>query len=99
MLGQVAQSAIDAAGAGNFSLNLVSPINELDSVLNFIEANQLGRVVSSPTILATTGQDAVAKRYLIARVPGPKMPDADNRSVDGPPLEYSAPLQAKNRES
>ena len=44
-------------------------------------------------ILAATGQDAVAKRYLITRVPGPKMPDADNRSVDGPPLEYSAPFE------
>ena len=92
VLGQVARSAIDAAGAGNFSLNLVSPIDELDSVLNFIESNQLGRVVSSPKTLAATGQYAVVKRDLIARVPGPKMLDADDRSVDGSPLEYGAPF-------
>lgn len=43
-------------------------------------------------ILAATGQDAVAKRDLITRVPDPKMSDNDNRSVDGSTLEYSAPF-------
>ncbi len=50
-------------------------------------------MVSSPTILAATGQDVVVKRDLIARVPGLQMPDADNRSIEGPPVEYSAPFK------
>jgi type II secretory pathway component GspD/PulD (secretin) len=93
VLSQVARAASDAAGAGSFSLDLDSPNDELGSVLNFIESNKLGRVVSSPTILVAAGQDAIVKRDLIARVPGPKILDADNRSVDGPPVEYSAPFK------
>jgi hypothetical protein len=91
--GMAKNTASDAAGAGSFSLDLDSPNDELGSVLNFIESNKLGRVVSSPTILVAAGQDAIVKRDLIARVPGPKILDADNRSVDGPPVEYSAPFK------
>ena len=75
VLSQVTRAA-DAAGAGNFSLELDSPNDELSSVLNFIDSNQLGRVASSPTFLLAVGQDAVVKRELLARVPGLTILDA-----------------------
>ena len=84
---EVARAAADAAGASSFSLDLGSPNDELGSVLNFIDSNQLSRVVSNPTILVAAGQDAVVKSDLIARVPGPKILETDNPSVDGPPVE------------
>jgi len=91
VLGQVARAA--AATSGTFTLDLDSPNDELDTILNFIESNKLGRVVSSPTILVAAGQDAVIKRDMIARVPGPKVLDKDNKSIDGPPVEYNAPFE------
>lgn len=91
VLSQVARAA--SATAGTFSLGLDSPNDELGSILNFIESNELGLVISSPTILVASGQSAAVERNLIARVPGPKVLDADNRSVDGPPVEYEAPFK------
>jgi type II secretory pathway component GspD/PulD (secretin) len=76
-LSQVARAAADAAGAGSFSLELDSPNDELGSVLNFIDSSQLGRVVSSPTILVAAGQDAVVKCGRLARVPDPNILDAE----------------------
>jgi type II secretory pathway component GspD/PulD (secretin) len=78
VLNQIARNAADAAGAGSFSLELDSPNDELDSVLNFIDSNQLGRVVSSPTTLVAAGKDAVVKRELLARVPGLDILDAES---------------------
>ena len=54
-------------------------------------------MVSTPTILVVAGQDVVVKRDLIARVPVPKILDADNRSVDGPPVEYSTPFKLEKK--
>lgn len=76
-LSQVARAAADAAGSGSFSLELDSSNDEPGSVLNFIDSSQLGHVVSSPTILVAAGQDAVVKRSLLARVPGPNILDAE----------------------
>ena len=62
-------------------------------LLNFLESNALGRVVSSPTILVAAGGDATIRRDQIARVPGPSVLDADNNTVAGPPVEYNAPFE------
>ena len=90
VLGQVARAA--STTAGTFNVGLTAPNSELSMLLNFLETNQLGRVVSSPTILVSNGQDATITRNQIARVPGPTVLDADNRSVAGPPVEYEAPF-------
>jgi hypothetical protein len=66
---------------GSFNLDLNSPNNELGLLLNFLESNSLGRVVSSRTILVAAGQNAAIEPDQIARVPGPNILDADNRSV------------------
>ena len=95
-LSQVARAATDAIATtgGSFALDLNSPNDELGLLLNFLESNALGRVVSSPTILVAAGQDATIKRDQIARVPGPAILDADN-SVAGQPVEYNAPFELK----
>ena len=92
VLSQVTRAAANAAGAGNFGLKLDSLNDELSSVLNFIDSNQLGRVASSPTILLAAGQDAVVKRELLARVPAQTFWTLD-RSVDRPPVAYSTPFK------
>ena len=99
-LTQVARAAADAIATtgGSFALDLASPNDELGLLLNFLESNALGRVVSSPTILVASGQDAVIKRDQIARVPGPSVLDADNNTVPGQPVEYNAPFELKIRE-
>ena len=96
-LSQVARAATDAIATtgGSFALDLNSPNDELGLLLNFLETNALGRVVSSPTILVAAGQDATIKREQIARVPGPAVLDADNNSVAGQPVEYNAPFELK----
>ena len=76
VLSRVARAAADAAEANSFSLELDSPNDELGSVLKFIDFNQLGRVISSPTILVAAGQDAVVNRELLARVPFSNILDA-----------------------
>jgi general secretion pathway protein D len=91
VLSQVARAA--STTVGSFNLDLNSPNNELGLLLNFLESNSLGRVVSSPTILVAAGQNAAIERDQIARVPGPNILDADNRSVAGPPVEYNAPFK------
>ena len=78
VLSRVARAVADAAGAGSLSLELDSPNDELGSVLNFIDSYQLGRVVSSPTILVATGQDTIVKRELLACVPSPNTLDAES---------------------
>lgn len=90
-LNQLSRAA--STTVGTFSLDLDSPNNELGLLLNFLESNSLGRIVSSPTILVAAGQDATIERDQIARVPGPNILDADNRSVAGPPVEYNAPFK------
>ena len=99
-LTQVARAAADAIATtgGSFALDLDSPNDELGLLLNFLESNALGRVVSSPTILVAAGQDATIKRDQIARVPGPAVLDADNNSVPGQPVEYNAPFELKIQE-
>jgi len=97
VLSQVARAV--STTAGTFSLDLDSPNDELGNILNFIESNKLGRVVSSPTILVAAGQDAVVQRDLIARVPGPKLLDKDNNTVDGPPVEYNAPFKLEIKQA
>lgn len=99
-LTQVARAAADAIATtgGSFALDLDSPNDELGLLLNFLEKNALGRVISSPTILVAAGQDATIKRDQIARVPGPTVLDADNRSVAGQPVEYNAPFELKIKE-
>ena len=99
-LTQVARAAADAIATtgGSFALDLDSPNDELGLLLNFLESNALGRVVSSPTILVAAGQDATIKRDQIARVPGPAILDADNNSVPGQPVEYNAPFELKIKE-
>ena len=96
-LSQVARAASDAIATtgGSFALDLNSPNDELGLLLNFLETNALGRVISSPTILVAAGQDATIKRDQIARVPGPAILDADNNSVAGQPVEYNAPFELK----
>lgn len=96
ILSQVARAA--SSTVGTFNLDLSSPNDELGMLLNFLESNSLGRVVSSPTILAESGQDATVERDQIARVPGPTILDADNRSVTGPPVEYNAPFELEIKE-
>ena len=95
-LSQVARAASDAIATtgGSFALDLNSPNDELGLLLNFLETNALGRVISSPTILVAAGQDATIKRDQIARVPGPAILDANN-SVAGQPVEYNAPFELK----
>ena len=90
-LSQLARAA--STTVGTFSLDLNSPNNELGLLLNFLESNSLGRIVCSPTILVAAGQDATIERDQIARVPGPSILDADNRTVAGPPVEYNAPFK------
>ena len=96
-LSQVARAASDAIATtgGSFALDLDSPNDELGLLLNFLESNALGRVISSPTILVAAGQDATIKRDQIARVPGPAILDADNNTVAGQPVEYNAPFELK----
>ena len=96
-LSQVARAASDAISTtgGSFALDLNSPNDELGLLLNFLESNALGRVISSPTILVAAGQDATIKRDQIARVPGPAILDADNNTVAGQPVEYNAPFELK----
>ena len=96
-LSQVARAASDAISTtgGSFALDLDSPNDELGLLLNFLESNALGRVISSPTILVAAGQDATIKRDQIARVPGPAILDADNNTVAGQPVEYNAPFELK----
>ena len=91
LLTQVARAA--STTAGSFALDLDSPNDELGLLLNFLESNALGRVVSSPTILVAAGGDATIRRDQIARVPGPAVLDADNNTVAGPPVEYNAPFE------
>ena len=91
LLTQVARAA--STTAGSFALDLDSPNDELGLLLNFLESNALGRVVSSPTILVAAGGDATIRRDQIARVPGPSVLDADNNTVAGPPVEYNAPFE------
>jgi hypothetical protein len=88
-LSQLASTASRAVGT--ISLDFDSPNDELGLLLNFLESNRLGRVVSSPTILVASGKDAVVERTQIARVPGPNVLDSDNNSVAGPPVEYEDP--------
>lgn len=95
-LSQVARTA--STTAGTFNLGLSSPNSQLTNVINFLETNKLGRVVSSPTILVAAGKTASVKRDLIAKVPGPNVLNADNVSVPGPPVEYSAPFQLDIKE-
>lgn len=91
VLSQVARAT--STTVGSFNLDLNSPNNQLGLLLNFLESNSLGRVVSSPTILVAAGQNAAIERDQNARVPGPNILDADNRSVAGPPVEYNAPFE------
>ena len=96
VLSQLASTATRATGT--ISLDFDSPNDELGLLLNLIESNRLGRVVSSPTILVAGGQDAVVERTQIARVPGPNVLDSDNNSVAGPPVEYEAPFRLEINE-
>ena len=95
-LSQLASTATRTVGT--ISLDFDSPNDELGLLLNFIESNSLGRVVSSPTILVASGKDAVVERTQIARVPGPNVLDSDNNSVAGPPVEYEAPFRLEINE-
>jgi len=95
-LSQLASTASRAVGT--ISLDFDSPNDELGLLLNFLESNSLGRVVSSPTILVASGKDAIVERTQIARVPGPNVLDSDNRSVAGPPVEYEAPFRLEINE-
>jgi general secretion pathway protein D len=96
VLSQLASTATRTVGT--ISMDFDSPNDELGLLLNFIESNSLGRVVSSPTILVASGKDAVVERTQIARVPGPNVLDRDNNSVAGPPVEYEAPFRLEINE-
>ena len=89
--GKEARAASTSVGSFNLDLNL--PNDEPDLLLNFLESNSLGRVVSSPTILVAVGQNAAIERDQITRVPSPNILDADKRSVAGPTVEYNAPFK------
>ena len=96
VLSQLASTATRTVGT--ITMDFDSPNDELGLLLNFIESNSLGRVVSSPTILVASGKDAVVERTQIARVPGPNVLDSDNNSVAGPPVEYEAPFRLEINE-
>ena len=96
VLSQLASTA--SRTVGTISMDFDSPNDELGLLLNFIESNSLGRVVSSPTILVASGKDAIVERTQIARVPGPNVLDSDNNSVAGPPVEYEAPFRLEINE-
>ena len=84
--------------AGTFNLGLTSPNTELSNIINFLESNKLGRVVSSPTILVGDKRTATIERVLEAKVPGPDVLNSDNQTVDGPPVPYRAPFKLEIKE-
>jgi len=60
---------ISSAITGGYSVNLSAPTGEITSALNFLETNQLGRIVSSPTILVNgDGGTAEITREQVAEV-------------------------------
>ena len=60
---------IASAISGGYTVNLAAPTNEITSALRFLETNQLGRVLSSPTILVRgDGGSATISREQVAEV-------------------------------
>lgn len=60
---------ISTAITGGYAVNLSAPTGEITSALKFLETNQLGRIVSSPTILVSgDGGEATISRKQVAEV-------------------------------
>ena len=60
---------ISSAITGGYTVNLSAPTGEITSALKFLETNQLGRIVSSPTILVNgDGGSAKIEREQVAEV-------------------------------
>ena len=61
--------SISSAVTGGYTVNLATATNQIESALSFIESQQLGRVLSSPTILVQDGtSEARIRRQTTAEV-------------------------------
>ena len=92
-------TGISSAISNGYAVNLRSPtgvgnLGYISSALSFLESNELGRVLSSPTILVEHGKEASITRELVAAVEFPL--DAPDNSTDATPqtelVELSAPF-------
>ena len=79
----------------SFNLKLTSPNQELNNLFNFLETNNLARVVSSPTILVADGETAEISRVQKARVSRIEQTAGDNGTVLTNTVidEFLAPFQ------
>ena len=77
---------IATAITNGYTVRLQSPNGLISSALGFIESNQLGRVLSSPTILVEDGENAEISRTQVAKVKYPVGTLSDNSS--DPRYEY-----------
>lgn len=79
----------------SFNLKLTSPNQELSNLFNFLETNNLARVVSSPTILVADGETAEISRVQKARVSRIEQTAGDNGTVLTNTVidEFLAPFQ------
>lgn len=86
-----------AEAKSSFNLNLTSPNRELTNFFNFLETNNLARVVSSPTILVADGETAEISRVQKARVSRIEQSAGDNGTVLTNTVidEFLAPFQLR----
>lgn len=62
-------TSISSAITGGYAVNLSAPTGQITSALKFLEKNQLGRIISSPTLLVRgDGGEATISREQVAEV-------------------------------
>ncbi len=78
---------ITSSNPGGFVTGLISPNLQVQALVDFIETNDLGRTISSPTILVEEGNSAYVTRTNtkpVTRITNQTVLDSNNNSVSVP---------------
>ena len=78
---------ITSSNPGGFVTGLISPNLQVQALVDFIETNDLGRTISSPTILVEEGNSASVTRTNtkpVTRITSQTVLDSNNNSVSVP---------------
>jgi hypothetical protein len=79
--------SVTGGNDGSFVSGLISPNSQIQALVNFIEVNDLGRTISSPTILVEEGSSAYVTRTNtkpVTRTTQSTVLDSNNNSVAVP---------------
>ena len=84
------QRSVTSQSPGGFVSGLISPNNQVEALVDFIETNNLGQTISSPTVLVEEGGSASATRTNtkpVTRVSQKTLLDSNNNLFEVPVSE------------